>query len=461
MEIVINYTEAGIAAGWRRGGKDLFRHIRFLDGARENNAVYNEILAAGGCVEATEFLRDSLGKIVQAACRSIDMATFFFLLPTDLSAEALATFRRVCTNASEGLGEIHFLTCEEAIGGYLAGRGITEKVAVLSCGRQLSLFEYKVGKEDGLHVMTAVRLALAELPFSAHELLLSALGRAARGEDSPVPMNTLTPSFSELEDRILSDGAEETYQFWGDMSNNGLDDFKELVLDFQYEGRACNLFAEHVYASLEPFRTQLRLLGAGLEGKLSSTLFYCGTELPRTLVKSAVTEILYSGDIGITVRPEGEELLLEGALNIASGEISFTFTFPYTLGIKTFVYAEGEKEVVVKPIYLPLISKGESSSGYRKEVAFDGFGFKAGDENANIILYVKDEKDRIREIPVVRVSEVAKTDDYLRIGIRIDGREPVLLITNGETKRSIPLAEMIDASAPSLLKTPPRSINIE
>lgn len=452
MRIAGIYTAGGVFFGYEKGGRGAekfgFRSFRYGERGRDN-APYNKMLA-GEVKDAETFLRECLGACFGSAEGKDE---FCFVLPDDLSAEEKSAYKEVCLAAGKQFGAVCFLSERYAAGGYAATHGIGPQFAILTAGQELGLDLLELGKEKGGELRLLAHHARAA-SFSFEELLLTALGRAVFGEDKKVDPSLLSPSEDEILSELCKEPLQADYRIWEDTYEKGRAraDSKEKACSFCYEGREYELRIADVDAALEPFRDSLRNLAAGAQD-IPTPLLCMAADLPAAFAESAALEAVYHNSLykSGAIRAEGVRAALEGALAVMGREVSFTYTFPYELGIKIFELSEDGGTVIVKPDYFPVIPQGADSSAYAEDTYFDEVLFQVEDEGASLILYAR-ENGRIREIPLAPLSDFAKKGETVRFGIRVEGRELYLLAAGKGEPARIPLSQAIEASLPGLIK---------
>lgn len=446
MLIAIEYSPNGLCIGYEKNGKYMERSFCLPVIDKKGNSLFNEIVTANGEKElprTKSFFEQCLNEVIPSYGQYGNKLVFLRL--QNCSDETENAYETTAYNVGVKYGDIMFLDKIDAMAAYAIKNSIQGKVYLISLDYGLNLCSADILNKAEQSELRKINTKSCQFKYTSAELAKKALSITTGV--SCIDGSKLKPSLSEIAGIISSEEKRADIECWLNSQSEGIE-----LLSFNYDGIAYKLSVKDVFDAYDDFSNELGALSSDFSKDITPVVF-CGLSFVSPIVKYIISKELNQGVTSNIFVQSCENFALWGSMDIASGRTSFFYEFEYDIGIKAFVFdSTSDNEVVVKPIYVPLISRGELSAQYTKRKIFDNIDIKVEDSNENLVLYRNDKMNRIIEMPVMLLSKIAKEGGALKVGFEVVGRELFFIVLNEKSKQllSLPLSSLFVTSAPSI-----------
>ena len=446
MLIAIEYSPNGLCLGYYHGGGYVEKQFPLSEADSKNNILFNEIVTANDDTEITRtaaFFEQCLKNTISPYEQSGNKIVFLRL--QNCSEEAENAFERAAYSAGNKFGEVLFLDKIDTMAAYAIKSHILGRVNLLSFDYGITLCTAEIVKKNAQPEFRKIEEKTAPFRYTSAELTLKALSNVTGV--TRLDYSKLEPSLSEITEIISSSTKKGDIEYWFSSQSEIIE-----LLSFRYDGIGYKLSVKDIFDAYDNFSKDLGAFQSNASDGVCPVIF-CGVGCVPPIVKYVISKKLNHGVTSNISVQSRENFALIGAIEVATGRTSFSYEFEYDIGIKAFTFdTTSEGDVVVKPIYVPLIGRGELSAQYSKRKIFDNIEIKVEDCNENLVLYRNDKLNRIIEMPVVLLSKLVKDGSALKVGFETVGRELYFFLFNNRNEQlmSLPLSSLFITSAPSI-----------
>lgn len=450
---VCTYRELGLGVKSRERKFYAYDNI-YIDNLREaedfgklsdfvNNVVHNILVESRQRIDGLYYVCDECYR---------DVIENIATLVSEIASSCETSFTKI--DKAESLAADHVIN----------GNGEARKeFYVLDYDSELTLLKIAVDKKDGNDSYVVDRLN-SYATDSLIKILGSAVEKVVEREGGVISIdvtNKAVCSILQSYDKNTADSLTTwllSHEF--SLSGRGYGDVGDM-LEFSYGEEMYRLDGSTLLSVFLPLQISIsKIFNASCEyysdikdGNVR--LIYNGPEFFSEIIKYLVwnqfEKELFGIDNEFIVFPEISidnrvaDFLERGAMQIMTEKISFSFVFDYELGVKAFYFDNSDAGIVVRPVYIPVINPGTISSKFY-ETVMTGYSFRLGAEKSNIVLYIgeiEDGKKITKEMPILALSELGGKDENCELGVRVVGRDPVLVFRVESRTKEIPLTNII------------------